>query len=125
MSLARGFFSDPAAHINALELRAVLRAVQTFLHQKLLQLPLSWTRIKLRVDSQVAMHVILNTCSPSNHLMAEFRPLFWLLQARRILLLPDYIPSVDDVLPDALSRLPLHPDDIKLCPHTFRSLEWR
>ena len=119
--LARGFFNDLTAHINVRELEAVRRALQAFLPPRRAY---RWTRVRLKVDNQVAMYAIRAMSSHSLQIMREVRLLFYELEARRVMLLPEYIPTFENIVPDALSRA-ANEEDYRLAYRLFRLIELR
>ena len=117
--LARGFFNHVAAHINVRELEAVGRAVRAFFQDRD---PCMWRRIRLCVDNQVALHLLTNFSTRSLHLMPQLRAIFYALDSRRLLLQPEYIRSVDNFIPDRLSRMSNN-EDYRLSRQAFDKIQ--
>ena len=119
--MARGFFNGVQAHINVCELQAVRLAIESFL-------PKAWGthttphRIRLRVDNQVVMYVLRSLTTLSLDLMMELQSPFYLCKSRNLLLEQEYIPSVDKVILDRLSRSP-NEDDYRLAPQIFHRIQ--
>ena len=123
LMMARGFFNRAQAHINVRELQAVTLAIQSFFPRPVP--PRSEPRrIRLKVDNQVVMYMLRHLTTPSMDLMKEVRTLFYLLEARKLLLEPEYIPSQDNTIPDRLSRLS-NKEDYRLARPIFQRIQAR
>lgn len=70
------------------------------------------------------MDAIHALCSPSVQIMLEIRLLFYVLEARQVLLLPEYIPTLDTVILDALPRATNY-EDYRLAARLFHLIETR
>ena len=97
---ARGTWAEAEAadHITALELRAVTRAVATFLPQLRGKVVTHWE------DNQAVVAVLTKLTSPAPAMMTELRVLHKLLDDYSIELQTRYIPTDDNVVADGLSR---------------------
>ena len=116
---ARGFCysEDRASHITFKELKAVRRAVESFLPH------IIGRRVLLHEDNQAVCAVLthLTTRSPTA-MMTELRKLWYLLDIHDIQLRPRYIQSAANVWADRLSR-ELDNSDMQLNPRVFRKLD--
>ena len=115
--MARGFFNQIQAYINVKELQAVKLAILSFFPRPAPQ-HAAPQRIRLQVDNQVVMYILRHLTTPSLELMKEVRALFYLLEARKLLLEPKYIASKDNTIPDWLSRFS-NRDDYRLATPFF------
>ncbi|GAB5537885.1 MAG: hypothetical protein Rubg2KO_41340 [Rubricoccaceae bacterium] len=115
---SRGFwtFQERQAHINELELLAVLRALETFRSQ------LSQRQLHLKTDSQVTMHVLRNLTSRSPRLHSLLGRVLDLILFERITLDLAWLKSSENSLADALSRQQ-DADDYMLQPALFQHLD--
>ena len=119
--MARGFFNRVQAHINVCELQAVRLAIGSFL-PKASGTHTTPHRIRLWVDNQVVMYVLRSLTTPSLDLMMELQAPSYLCKSRNLLLEPEYIPSVDKVILDRLSRSP-NEGDYRLAPQIFHRIQ--
>ena len=115
---ARGFWrhDEIPYHITWKELRAVRRAVQSFLPE------LRGHRLRLHEDNMAVVHILTHLTSKSPVLMAELRKLFYLLDTNGIRVLPRYIRSAANFWADRLSR-ELDRDDWQLAPRMLALMD--
>jgi len=115
-----GHWSWPEAHqhINVLEARACLHAVEAFLPSCRAK------TLRFMTDNQVAMYSIRKWKARKLPLLAVMLQLWELCHANGIVLQVEYKPGVDNEQADALSRTLEH-EDWKLNPRLFRQAQER
>ncbi len=115
---ARGFWEpqDRDEHVTFKELKAVRRAIQSFLPE------LKGRRILLHEDNQSVIGVLTNLTSKSPKMMCELRKLFLLIDTYNIKIRTKYIRSAANVWADNLSRVADN-SDWQLAPRKFRHLD--
>lgn len=105
-------------NINVLELWAVVAALELWGSE------CSNQTIKIVTDNRQVMFMIINGASVNVKCMSWLRKLFWIAMNINVRYAPKYIPSAENVGPDALSRLPYYTDvhnvidklsDLNLC----------
>ena len=87
-------------NINELELRAVLSAVVKW--QRLLK----GKSVEVFTDNMQVYHNILSGRSVNVTNMGWIREMFWICALMNICLIPNYVPTKENVVADTLSRLP-------------------
>ena len=117
-TLARGFWSatERQLHINVLELEALHRAIQLW------QQRLQGRIVQAITDSQVVYHLLTTFKTNKSRLYDRLRALFYLLDLRRIVLQPRWIPTDENLLADQLSRV-RDTEDWQLHPRLFAPCE--
>lgn len=91
--------SDQATNINVLELYAVVMAVERWSHL------LTNYFVTLKSDNMQVVYMLSNHASINSQCMDWLRRLFWTTMRYNIRILPSYVPTDENVLADALSRL--------------------
>jgi hypothetical protein len=118
---ARGFWSgsDKQQHITFKELKAVRRAIESFLPE------LTGRRLLLHEDNQSVVGVLTHLTSRSPAMMSELRKLFLLTDENDIRIRTTYIRSAANIWADKLSK-EADTSDWQLRPSVFRYLdkEW-
>lgn len=114
---ARGFWygEDIQRHITWKELKAVRRAVESFLAE------LRGRWLVLHEDNQSVVGVLTHLTSRSPAMMSELRKLFYLLDSNDIRVRPLYIRTAANIWADRLSREQDHAD-WRLHPRLFAHL---
>lgn len=91
---------EHSRNINVLELWAVVAALERWAPH------FSDKSVHLYVDNSQVMFMLRNSSSINKQCMAWLRRLFWLTMKFNVRLLPEYVPSEDNVAADCLSRIP-------------------
>lgn len=115
---AQGFFrgGQQALHITAKELTAVLSALERFQDQ------LKGQPVRIITDNMAVRAVINKGTSKSSALMKLYRSILRLTLEKGIMLSAEYIPTLQNVQADALSRI-VPSSDWSLPHHLFEEAE--
>lgn len=104
--LACGFWSkkEQSTHINYLELEAVLRSLETWRGR------LKRQHLRVFTDSQVVFWLLKKMDSPKEGLYQKLLSIYSFLEEQEASLCVEWIPGVDNIVPDRLSRDPVFCD---------------
>jgi len=109
---------SPEPHSTQLELRAMVRAVQSLSEA----VDLREANVVLLSDCSAAVFAVLRAGSRSTRMQREFAPLRQLLQGSGALLASAYLPGRLNTEADGLSRLAQAPEELRLARQSARAV---